>query len=284
MAQFSFLKKKLEDLFCPELKVRFYAEVIRMRGRCCSESMPRYYLTLHSEVIWDFPRHFEEVRNTHFTHYLRRPHQISELVKDYVNTPVKELLVKEFENNKCWSYSGNYIPLGLIELFLACDRRLGKERLLAWAKQIEIPTVHEILQRRFNQGEAKVEVTRITAKGCWLRIFPKDYYLSFDRYPHFLGASDEEIKQVTIIGNTLEWEALDMHIGIESIERDKPNTHLGFTKKQLERLKKYNDAQIANGGKPWLSDRLLDFEHWIQLTQPAETGQKNKNENRNVPQ
>ena len=149
MGQFSFLKKKLENLFCLELRVQFYAEVIRIKGSC-STTMPRYYLTLDSEVIWDYPKHFKKIERLHGS-WWTCGQRISALVKDYVNTPVKELLVKEFDDNRCQSRFINDIPLGLVELFLACDRRLGKERLLAWAKQIEIPTVHDILKRRFNQ-------------------------------------------------------------------------------------------------------------------------------------
>ena len=151
MSQFSFLKKKLEDLFCPELKVQFYANAYKIGRSSCP--MVRYHLTLHSEVIWDFPKHFEEIRKkSHHHSYFSGYQEISELIKDYVNTPVTELLVKEYKDN--WFRAGTKEPaihLGLVELFLACDRRLGKERLLTWAKQIIIPTVHEILKRRFNQ-------------------------------------------------------------------------------------------------------------------------------------
>ena len=148
MGQWSFLKKKLEDLFCPELKVRFYANAYKV-GRS-SSPMVRYHLTLDSKVIWDFPKNFKEVREKNY-HYFSYYQRVSELVKEYVNTPLSELLVREYVDN--WYIEGENKPihLGLVELFLACDRRLGKERLLTWAKQIEIPTVHEILKRRFCQ-------------------------------------------------------------------------------------------------------------------------------------
>ena len=156
MGQWSFLKKKLEDLFVPELKVRFYANAYKI-GRS-SQPMVRYHLTLDSKVIWDYPKDFNAIKK-HSYHLFSAWQQISELVKEYVNTPVSELLSREYADNwfpRCWWYDeedlNKAIPpvyLGLVELFLACDRRLGKERLLTWAKQVEIPTVHEILKRRF---------------------------------------------------------------------------------------------------------------------------------------
>jgi len=129
-------------------------------------------------------------------------------------------------------------------------------------------------------ADPMAEVTKITNNGCWLRVFskeyfqkkklgnkPKDYFLSFEMYPHFLGASEAEIKQVAIFYSMLEWAALDVHMGIDDIERVKlkRGTYYGFTPKQLERLKKYNDKQVATGGKPWLHDRLLDFEYWREI-------------------
>ena len=154
MGQWSFLKKKLEDLFCPELKARFYANAYTI-GKS-SSPMVRYHLTLDSEVIWDFPKHFEEIKKKYDHHCFSGYQRISELVKDYVNTPVVQLMVKEYEDNwfqgRAKDFRSNDAPihLGLVELFLACDRRLGKERLLTWAKQIEIPTVYDILKRRFD--------------------------------------------------------------------------------------------------------------------------------------
>jgi len=149
MGQWSFLKKKLENLFCPELKIQFYANAYKIGRSSCP--MVRYHLTLDSEVIWDFPKDFKEIRDKGDYHCFSGYQRISELVKEYVNTPVSELLVREYTDNWYVRAKDKPIHLGLVELFLACDRRLGKERLFAWAEQIEIPTVHEILKQRFCQ-------------------------------------------------------------------------------------------------------------------------------------
>ena len=38
----------------------------------------------------------------------------------------------------------------LTEIFKAADRRIGKEKLLIWAKKVENPKVDKILEIRFN--------------------------------------------------------------------------------------------------------------------------------------
>jgi len=124
-----------------------------------------------------------------------------------------------------------------------------------------------------------VQVTHVTEKGCELRVFAdeyfranglhvafKDYFLSFDEFPHFLGATKEEIQQARLSYDDIHWDSLDILLSLDNIEGKKePNHQLIFTSEQLARLKKYNDEQIAKGGKPWLSDRLLDFEYWNEI-------------------
>jgi len=126
--------------------------------------------------------------------------------------------------------------------------------------------------------EQSAEVFSILQNGFWITIFSKeffikknwedckkDFFVSFDQYPHFLGTTPEEIKHVRVMYDTVLWPLLEIYIGIEWLENPAPNTFLGFTTKELDRLKKYNDTQIANGKEPWLSDRLLDFEYWNEI-------------------
>ena len=124
-----------------------------------------------------------------------------------------------------------------------------------------------------------VEVMSITTDGFLLRLFskdyfrekrlgskPKKYFVSFEQYPHFLGVPEEVIRQVTITYDHLQWKEIDVDLFINDFE--KPNrrgVYLGFTEGQLDRLKKYNDKQVAKGGKPWLHDRLFDFPYWRKI-------------------
>jgi len=124
------------------------------------------------------------------------------------------------------------------------------------------------------------EVLSITDKGFWIRVYskeyfrrkrlgkkPKEYFVSFEFHPHFLGATEEEIRQIKISGyfGYVSWETLQTGFELCNIGKLKRGRYHGFTKQQLERLKKYNDDQIAKGGTPWLDDRLLDFPYWKEL-------------------
>lgn len=83
-----------------------------------------------------------------------------------------------------------------------------------------------------SQKHKTAKVTSITETGFWLHVNDQDYFLSFDRYPWFRYADDEEIKEVKIYpgledvpdddledqGDHLRWEYLDIDLGIKSLE------------------------------------------------------------------
>jgi len=118
--------------------------------------------------------------------------------------------------------------------------------------------------------ENKISVTDITSEGFWLHTCSRRYYVSFEKHPYFLGASVEEIQQVTICREHVSWEALEIDLCTKYIEQPKRGTYLGFSKKQLERLYKYNKEQIEKGGKPYENARLLDFPYWRELNKNHE--------------
>ena len=124
----------------------------------------------------------------------------------------------------------------------------------------------------------RVEVSDITEEGCWLHIFAKKYfaaregiesvkklYLSFRKYPYFLGASHNDIKNITLVYDELHWKSLGIDLGICDIERfeyekdDADEMYLLFTKEQLKRLRRYNEEQIAKGGTPWHPDLINEL-------------------------
>jgi len=122
------------------------------------------------------------------------------------------------------------------------------------------------------------EVTSITAKGIWVRAFskdyfrkaklgkkPRDYFLPFTKFPHFLGATEDEIKQVTLVYCDLRWKLLDVAIELAYFDNPRRYPLIMFSNAQLDRLKKYNDEQVAKGGKPWFKKRLLDYAYWRKI-------------------
>ncbi len=61
---FSKLKKGIENLFDPKLNMEFCCIAYPIRGQWGhNNSVPRFYVKLNDEFIWDFPKDFE-LKNT----------------------------------------------------------------------------------------------------------------------------------------------------------------------------------------------------------------------------
>ena len=64
-----------------------------------------------------------------------------------------------------------------------------------------------------------VDISLVTAKGFWIFVPPKEYFLSFDDYPWFRGARIEEMMNVELKNqHHLRWEDLDIDIELDSLE------------------------------------------------------------------
>jgi hypothetical protein len=100
-----------------------------------STNIPRYWITLGKDIIFDYPKDFPEARASY--PYLTDVSSISRLIRDYIDTPVDDLLSKQFED-----------PWGLIEIFLAADRRIGKRRLREFGERLSSDGAKLVLERR----------------------------------------------------------------------------------------------------------------------------------------
>jgi hypothetical protein len=154
---FSKLKKVIESLFDEKLTMQFCCISYPIRGQWGhNNSIPRYYVKLGKEIIWDFPKDFN-LKDISFYYWAEFNH-INEIVREYIDTPIENLLNKEFTHEKNDFMHQQINPnekeilvfeYQLTELFKAADRRIGKEKLLNWAKEISNPKVDKILELRF---------------------------------------------------------------------------------------------------------------------------------------
>ena len=129
--QWNELKQRLEALFVPELDVRIRATPASVEEP--NAPMIRYWITLKNEVIWDYPNDFPDVAESQ-TQVLVNSPQIAILLTEYLVVKVNDLLSKRFARDTFagigYRVFGNMpqqldpIPLGLIELLLACDSRI----------------------------------------------------------------------------------------------------------------------------------------------------------------
>jgi hypothetical protein len=132
----SALQRDLYGLFSPDIDIQFHAAAYRMNSQRGHTDLPRYWITLGKEIIWDYPKDFKNkpTEDAHdlfengYVHGLllkdMYPHggenpTVSDVIREYIETPGAELLTKSFQNDK-W---------GLTDILRSADRRIGKRRL-----------------------------------------------------------------------------------------------------------------------------------------------------------
>ena len=161
--QWSILRKQINYLFVTELKLDFNCTSFPMRSERGSSSVVRFYLKMNHETIWDFPRDFEVKKLSCYD--WSENNGISNLVRNYIDCPVNELLTKVFGNEvkeyrqhdyfKAWEDQQDVVCITdykITQLFIAGDRRIGKQKLLEWAKTKNNPKIDLILSKRFKSS------------------------------------------------------------------------------------------------------------------------------------
>ena len=112
MKRWSKLKRDVENLMAPKLDFRIYANSYNIGDTI---PVPRFWITIGGKIIWDWPKDFMEQEGWYFYDSAKK---ISQLLRDYINTPESELLSKQFED-----------PFRMVPILRVCDRRIGKRRL-----------------------------------------------------------------------------------------------------------------------------------------------------------
>ena len=155
---FSKLKKNIESLFDEKLKMQFCCIAYPMRSQYGSTSIPRFYVKLGKEIIWDLPKDFKYKEID--IYQWSEGNDICNLVRDYIDTPLDKLLNKKFKEDTfkiilqyLWERTQEDVVLeiNLSHLLKAADRRLGKEKLKKWATKVQNPKVDRILEIRFGK-------------------------------------------------------------------------------------------------------------------------------------
>ncbi len=136
MKRWSKLQKQIYNLLLPELELQIHCAAYPMRSQYGSTDLGRYWITLGREIIWDYPKDFAGAKRKY--PYTTDIAAISELVREYVDTPVEALLRKRFDQDM-W---------GLTAILKAADRRLGRERLTLVLGDEESEAARRVLARR----------------------------------------------------------------------------------------------------------------------------------------
>lgn len=103
--------------------------------------LPRYFITIDKEIIWDYPKQFDTTFKYGFNSYPWDTDisDISNVIEEYIQCPSGELM-KEFVNDK-W---------GITDILRVCDRRIGKRRLKELSDSIDNEKLLKIIEKRLN--------------------------------------------------------------------------------------------------------------------------------------
>lgn len=151
--RWSKLQKKIYELFPEDLNLQLHVTPYRMDSQMGSSNIPRYWMTLNKDIIFDYPAKDLETENYYpypgsfsrevvvpeVEHANNMTSILSSCLHDYRDLPKDQLLVKNYG-----------VAEPLIDIIRAADRRLGKERLLEWGKE-KAPAVQQVLQARFEK-------------------------------------------------------------------------------------------------------------------------------------
>jgi hypothetical protein len=157
MRRWSKLQKQLYLLLDPQLDFQIQCRVVRMATRRGRTDLPRYWITLEGETIWDYPGDFVlpdgSTRRADGTFILGYPYatdisHISELLREYIDTPADELMSRHFEHDH-W---------GLANILRAADRRIGRRQWPALRKKTHNKAALRVLAARAAQGLSQSSV------------------------------------------------------------------------------------------------------------------------------
>jgi len=147
MRRWSKLQKQLYLLFDEELDLQIHCAVVRMQSERGSTDLPRYWITLRGETVWDYPGDFAVpgggTGRTDSAFVKGYPHStdvsaISELIREYVDTPAEEIITRRFENDH-W---------GLVNILRAADRRVGRRQWPALKRKTHNQAALKVLAAR----------------------------------------------------------------------------------------------------------------------------------------
>ncbi|MEM9244146.1 MAG: hypothetical protein AAGA67_00175 [Cyanobacteria bacterium P01_F01_bin.153] len=144
------LQKRYYLLVADELDIQLQCRAYRMDSQWGTTNLPRYWITLGKEILWDYPKDFigrsSNQIQTDLYPYVTDVSRISHLIRDYVDTPRNVLLNKNFDDDY-W---------GLTEILKASDKRIGQRRLPELRRQVTSTAALKVIDARLRMVEAVV--------------------------------------------------------------------------------------------------------------------------------
>jgi len=128
---FKVLDPKLLDIQCAVYEKESYGGHKKRR--------PSYSFFYKKDKIASYPSDTDyRVKNTYYSYGFE---QIGDLLREYINTPKKDLLKKRFELDEAYK---------IVDILIACDTRIGKRKALEAYTAVHVLAAKKILNDRFN--------------------------------------------------------------------------------------------------------------------------------------
>ena len=141
MAAWSKLQKSLYLIVSDKVDFQIHCSVYRMNSQRGNTDLPRYWITIEKEIVFDYPKQFINDKANKNYPYETQISDISDCIREYIDCPVNLLLEKNFEND-LW---------GLTDILKAVDKRLGKEKLSSHFFESNT-VIKSILNKRFYEN------------------------------------------------------------------------------------------------------------------------------------
>ena len=141
MKPWSKLQKRLYGIIDPRIDFQIHCVAYPMKSGKGSTALPRYYITIGKEIIWDYPKDF--IAGTQSGSESLYPYEndataISLLIEEYIETDKTLLFHKEFPADR-WD---------LTDILKASDRRIGRKRLQSLLTRVRGTRAKEIIYQR----------------------------------------------------------------------------------------------------------------------------------------
>lgn len=112
MKRWSKLQKQLYLVIDDSINFQIHCSVYRMGSQHGGADLPRYWITLGKEIVFDYPKVSTDKQDYP---YVNEIPDISDLFRQYLDTPREQLLEKTFESDK----------YGVTNLLKCADRRIS---------------------------------------------------------------------------------------------------------------------------------------------------------------
>lgn len=163
MKRWSSLQRELYQIVDEKIDFQIHLSMYRMQSQYGGTDMPRYWITLGDEIIFDYPKQFVDhndpsrfwgfgggcIKNLkgkkRYYPYTTDISEISDLIREYFDTPKEEILSKHFENDN-W---------GLANILRVADKRIGKRRLDLLRRKTDNKAALKIIKCRLENREAQ---------------------------------------------------------------------------------------------------------------------------------